>query len=278
MLRLVDFSDLSESTLVDELTVERSEFRWGKYRLSFQEEAHFLGLIENYVLDIYRTSMLKLGDTVLDLGAGIGDFAILASNKVGSMGLVVAVEPSPTDYNLMTHNIWVNDCRNVLAINKGVGNSAGVRKAKFADHTFTFAVDTLCDLLGDVEIAPRFDFVKIDIEGFERELFSAKSNTEVLCTANHISLELHGTKDVVDSILTARGYRFDRLTKRRLLSKALAAVLSHPAALYSAYKRAVATRPHLISKMIRGVEITGGGNLLVGTYVKVNSNFHVCTT
>lgn len=257
--------------MVDELTVEKSEFRWGKYRLSFQEEAHFLGLIENYVLDIYRTSKLKRGNAVLDLGAGIGDFAILASNKVGSRGLVVAVEPSPRDYNLMTHNISVNGCHNVLAINKGVGSSPGDRKVEFAGHTSTFAVDTLCDLLGEMGIAPKFDFVKIDIEGFERELFSAKANTEVLCTANHISLELHGTKDVVDSVLMAKGYRFSRLTQRRLLSKALAAALSHPAALYSTYKRASATRPHLISKMIGGVEITEGGNLLVGTYVKVNS-------
>ena len=40
-------------------------------------------LEEVFILDVYRTDLLRKGDLVLDLGAGTGDFCLIASKKIG---------------------------------------------------------------------------------------------------------------------------------------------------------------------------------------------------
>ncbi len=50
------------------------------------------------MLNVYRVEKIRRGSVVIDVGAGIGEFAILASNKVGKDGKVVAIEPSPDDF------------------------------------------------------------------------------------------------------------------------------------------------------------------------------------
>ena len=72
--------------------------------------------------DIYRSHHLRDGDFVLDLGANIGAFTILASRKVGRKGMVIAVEPNKDDYDLMRQNIDANHCKNVIAVNIGASN------------------------------------------------------------------------------------------------------------------------------------------------------------
>jgi len=42
-----------------------------------------------------------LGDVLVDAGAYIGDFVVKACSKVGPEGKVIAIEPSPEEYNLL---------------------------------------------------------------------------------------------------------------------------------------------------------------------------------
>ena len=58
--------------------------------LVYKQANHLISLSEVLLLDTYRTDLLKKGDTVVDLGAGIGDFSVLASRRVDPIGKVIA--------------------------------------------------------------------------------------------------------------------------------------------------------------------------------------------
>lgn len=123
---------------------------------------------------------LKVGDTVLDVGANIGYFTLLASLLVGPTGVVYAFEPDPENFQLLIKNISLNGFENVVAVNQAVGAKSGFVKlftdeANKGDHrTFDsgegrpskqVAITALDDFFAKRN--KTVDFLKMDIQGFE---------------------------------------------------------------------------------------------------------------
>ena len=52
--------------------------------------------------------------TVVDAGAHVGYFTCQAARLVGPRGLVLAFEPAPRNYELLTANVWRNGFTNVV--------------------------------------------------------------------------------------------------------------------------------------------------------------------
>ena len=77
--------------------------------------------------------VVKEGDIVLDLGANIGYFTLLATRLVGNKGKVYAFEPEPTNYSLLTKNIELNGYDNVIPEQKAVSNVKGMTKLFLSD-------------------------------------------------------------------------------------------------------------------------------------------------
>ena len=69
--------------------------------------------------------VVKEGDVVVDLGANLGYFTLLAAKLVGRRGKVYAFEPEPTNYNYLLKNIELNGYDNVLAIPKAASDKSG---------------------------------------------------------------------------------------------------------------------------------------------------------
>ncbi len=65
---------------------------------------------------------VKEGNIVVDLGANIGYFTLLAASLVGEKGKVYAFEPEPRNYNYLAKNIELNSYNNVFAIQKAVSD------------------------------------------------------------------------------------------------------------------------------------------------------------
>jgi FkbM family methyltransferase len=65
------------------------------------------------------------GDTILDVGAHIGTFALLASSKVPN-GHVYTVEPSEENFNLLRINLTLNKCENVTPQRIALSDRDGV--------------------------------------------------------------------------------------------------------------------------------------------------------
>ena len=51
---------------------------------------------------------LSEGDVVIDAGANIGCFTLLAARKVGARGIVIAIEPGPNNYKRLKSNVEIN--------------------------------------------------------------------------------------------------------------------------------------------------------------------------
>jgi len=129
--------------------------------------------------------LLTPGQTVLDVGAHVGYFTLLAARLVGPSGKVYAFEAAPRNYELLAKNIALNGYRQVTAIAGAVTEQAGPYRLYLSrlDNGFhslfelklpepeTQEVIEVRGFTLDAFLAeqgwPRVDFLKMDIEGGE---------------------------------------------------------------------------------------------------------------
>jgi FkbM family methyltransferase len=126
--------------------------------------------------------IVKEGMTVVDIGAHIGSYTLLASRQVGVSGKVYAFEPNPTNFNLLLRNIKLNHINNVVAVNKAVSNtndshrlfidrkfsgshSLAVNNLETKDKAESIIVETMT--LDSYFDDTRIDLIKIDAQGAE---------------------------------------------------------------------------------------------------------------
>ena len=113
------------------------------------------------------------GDVVVDVGANIGEVAIVLSKRVGEAGQVLAFEPHPRIYRYLLGNLALNDCVNVTARNLALSSAPGsVRMSDDKRDDMnrivpSGAIEVVCSTL-DAELPPQpIAFLKVDVEGHE---------------------------------------------------------------------------------------------------------------
>lgn len=72
--------------------------------------------------------IIKPGMSVIDIGAHIGYYTLIASRLAGEYGKVFAFEPETENFSLLKKNIELNNIKNVTALNEAVSNSTGLAK------------------------------------------------------------------------------------------------------------------------------------------------------
>jgi FkbM family methyltransferase len=77
--------------------------------------------------------VVKEGDVVLDIGANIGYFTLLAARLVGEKGRVYSFEPEPINHSLLLKNIRLNSYDNVVPVQKAVSNVKGTVRLHLSD-------------------------------------------------------------------------------------------------------------------------------------------------
>lgn len=118
---------------------------------------------------------LRPGMTVLDGGAHAGYFTCQAARLVGPRGLVLAFEPAPRNFELLTANVWRNGFGNVACFPWALGDASGhlpfrLSATNTGDHRLggdggvVVRVARLDDVPG---IGPPLDVVKLDVQGWE---------------------------------------------------------------------------------------------------------------
>lgn len=69
--------------------------------------------------------LAKKGDVIVDIGANMGYYTLLASKIVGDSGKVYAFEPDPTNYSVLCKNVALNEIKNAITIQKAVSDKNG---------------------------------------------------------------------------------------------------------------------------------------------------------
>lgn len=133
---------------------------------------------------------VKKGDVVMDIGANIGYYTILASKKVGPSGKVYAFEPYSKNLTLLKKNIALNTCTNVVVVAEAVSDTSAKKpfevdranpgesrlaahKSKKSDMLVTTI--TLDSFLKREKIK-KADVIKMDIEGAEIQAILGAKN------------------------------------------------------------------------------------------------------
>jgi FkbM family methyltransferase len=143
------------------------------------EQWMYLNNYEPVTLDVIR-KVLRPGDTYVDVGANVGLLALVASQRVGPTGKVVAFEPMPSTLERLRENVGLNAAANVRVIGKGCWDSAGeatihqftglhagqVSMGKPADKTVVREIQITTTRIDD-EVSPPVRMLKADVEGAE---------------------------------------------------------------------------------------------------------------
>jgi FkbM family methyltransferase len=129
--------------------------------------------------------MLRPGDTVLDVGANVGYYTLLAAVLVGEHGRVHAFEPEPRNAGFLRRHAAINRCRNVTVQQAAVSDRAGTARFDFGSGSGTghladagaIEVRTLRldDYCAEHGLAPTA--IKIDVEGAEMSVLQGARET-----------------------------------------------------------------------------------------------------
>jgi len=124
--------------------------------------------------------LIRSGDWVIDIGANVGHYTMKFSDLVGVQGRVIAIEPVPETFMLLTSNVSLFRYRNVTLINLAASDQTTVLGINIPDFksglknyyqaklttqeselkVLTFALDSLA-------ISHTIGLIKIDAEGHD---------------------------------------------------------------------------------------------------------------
>ena len=145
---------------------------------------------------------IQPGYTVVDIGAHIGSFSILAATSAPEVK-VISYEPCLKNFNVLVENIKLNNLMNIRAFPLAVAGSSGKRKLFIKPRAVAHSIiqpadseagdyeDIDCTTLEEIiREAGRCDFLKINCEGAEYEiLFNTPG--EYLSKVGKMSLDCH---------------------------------------------------------------------------------------
>ncbi len=151
--------------------------------------ALMLGVYEVTFKNLF-TGALHSGMTVVDIGANIGYYTLIASAHVGVSGKILAYEPEPENLRFLDTTIVKNNLRNVSVIRSALGEKTGVatlycdpnNKGKHtmlptAANTPIYVPTTTLDQSLKDQSVQKVDLIKIDTEGWEAKIFLGMQHT-----------------------------------------------------------------------------------------------------
>ena len=176
-----------------DLEVVRDGHRWLLNPADFsQSEFFWLGQRDAWDTK-HAKELIRAGDTVFDVGANFGYYAITFAAALGRDCEIHAFEPFPSNMIRLRKNIRMNGLDHVihahaiaLADHEGVGtmmtwdDNSGASTLALAPGAAVAAKDielTTLDAFCEQRAITRLDFVKIDVEGFETRLIAGGART-----------------------------------------------------------------------------------------------------
>jgi FkbM family methyltransferase len=169
--------------------------------------------------------------TVFDVGANIGQYALLSASRVGQAGRVHAFEPTPETCAELRRNIKLNGFGNVTVNEAAVSDSVGEASIFYReadnpggntifDASFGCPSAQISTLTLDSYVLERgiskVDLIKMDIEGAEvvafkgaRQLLSAKNAPLLVLEVNPLALSFSGSsQQEMLGLLEQCGYHY----------------------------------------------------------------------
>lgn len=168
-------------------------------------------------------NFIKDGDWILDIGANVGHYTKRLSELVGANGRVIAFEPVPITFFILSANSQLFKYQNVTLINAAVSDNidtVGITIPKFltglnnyyqahltSDKNSTLSVLTLA-LDSIICIHQKIALIKIDVEGHESSVLAGMKN---IINLSHPVLIVETSNKEVTKNIQNLGYDSKRL-------------------------------------------------------------------
>ncbi|MBN8943062.1 MAG: FkbM family methyltransferase [Rhizobiales bacterium] len=162
------------------------------------------GLWEPFETDLFL-GQIASGDTVVDIGANIGWYSVLASLQAGPGGSVLSFEPSDENFAILARNLRRNGLTNVHAYRAAIGSEDTkgelyLSETNRGDHQLNSPDDTrssekvsvrsLAGVLRGLKSRP--SVLKIDTQGSEQRILQTVSPSDLSDTTIFIEFWPHG--------------------------------------------------------------------------------------
>ena len=165
---------------------------------------------ENEIMEHFNP---KSGDIVVDVGAHIGLYSLIAAKRVGPGGKVIAIEPDPENFKILRKNILLNRSKNIEALEcaaysareklklflpeleqgRTIFNTVMQDRGKTSINFLEVEANTLDNILESKNIT-EVNWIKIDVEGAELEVLKGAVNTLSSNKDTTFVIEIHGSE------------------------------------------------------------------------------------
>jgi FkbM family methyltransferase len=133
---------------------------------------------------------IRPGMTIVDVGANIGYYSLVFADLTGPSGQVIGFEPDPDLYDVAVENVRQNGKADIVSLHncalgaqpgelhllRGHFNS-GDNRLRRADPGSARAVAVRVMRLDDALAARKVDLIKIDVQGWECDVFDGMGQT-----------------------------------------------------------------------------------------------------
>jgi|GEM_PF-2369345 len=150
------------------------------------------GVFERHELDIFERAC-SAGATVVDVGANIGLYSVVAAQRIGASGRVYAFEPVPENIAFLRKNLELNRVTDRVAVQEmAVGEADGELEIFLSDrqigtHSAAKApvggstsvkvpMRSVDAFVANIRIS-RIDVVKVDVEGYDGQVLQGALQT-----------------------------------------------------------------------------------------------------
>lgn len=164
----------------------------GKYSVNIDtrykvERIMWTGKFEDKLLALANKRVSE-GDVCFDVGGNVGAISIALADRVGDSGRVHTFEPNPTNFGRLSdnlalnpqlqprvtlNNVGISDQPGTLYWSEDPGNPGnGMLGEKGDIESQVITLDSYCEENG----IDRIDFMKVDVEGMELQVFQGAEN------------------------------------------------------------------------------------------------------
>jgi len=134
-------------------------------------------------------SLIREGNTVIDVGANIGEVTFNLAKLVGASGSVHSFEPHPFIFSKLLQNFQLNEFRNIQLNNVGLGsrveqlyigpqvaNNRGGTRINHSAEGSLVNITSLDNYVSRMHVQ-KINLIKLDVEGFELKVLRGAENT-----------------------------------------------------------------------------------------------------